>query len=150
MEVILLSKIHKLGNPGSIINVKSGYARNFLIPQGKAILANKKNIESFEAQRIALEQKNIGKYLSAQSRAEKIKKIKFITFLSKVGKEGKIFGSVGARNIIKEMMLLGVKINKKEIRLPNGLLRKVGEHQIIFQLHKKVCVDFIVNISEKK
>ncbi|QCI24061.1 50S ribosomal protein L9 [Buchnera aphidicola (Macrosiphoniella sanborni)] len=149
MQIILLSKIYKLGDPGKIINVKSGYARNFLIPQGKAILANKKNIESFEAQRIALEQEKISRILTAQSRAEKIKKINAITIVSKVGKEGKIFGSVGIRNIVKAIMLLGLKINKKEIRLPNGLLRKIGEHKVIFQPHKKVCVEFIVNIIPK-
>ncbi|QCO71100.1 50S ribosomal protein L9 [Buchnera aphidicola] len=149
MEVILLSKIHKLGDSGSVINVKSGYARNFLIPKGKAILANKKNIESFEAQRIALEEENISKFLIAQSRAEKLKKIGSITISSKVGKEGKIFGSVGVRNIIKEITLLGIKINKKEIRLPNGLLRQVGEHVVIFQPHIKVSINFIVNIISK-
>lgn len=149
MEVILLSKIHKLGDAGVIINVKSGYARNFLIPQGKAILANKKNIESFEAQRMASEQENISKFLIAQSRAEKIKKISAITILSKVGKEGKIFGSVGIRNIVKDMALLGVKINKKEIRLPNGLLRQVGEHIVIFQPHSKISINFIVKIIAK-
>ncbi|QCI22385.1 50S ribosomal protein L9 [Buchnera aphidicola] len=150
MEIILLEKIHKLGDSGSIIHVKSGYARNFLIPKGKAILANKKNIESFEAQRVALEQENISKFLTAQSRAKKIEKIKTITIFSKVGKEGKIFGSIGIRNIIKEMMLLGVKVNKKEIRLPNGLLRKIGEHRVIFQPHIKICIDFIVHIIPKK
>jgi large subunit ribosomal protein L9 len=149
MEVILLSKIHKLGESGSIINVKSGYARNFLIPKGKAILANRKNIESFEAQRIALEQENISKFLIAELRAEKIKKIGCITILSRVGKEGKIFGSIGVRNIIKEMTLLGVKINKKEIRLPNGLLRQVGEHTVIFQPHSKISINFTVNIISK-
>jgi len=149
MEVILLSKIHKLGESGSIINVKSGYARNFLIPKGKAILANRKNIESFEAQRIALEQENISKFLMAELRAEKVKKIGSITISSKVGKEGKIFGSIGVRNIIKEMTLLGVKINKKEIRLPNGLLRQVGEHTVIFQPHSKISINFTVNIISK-
>ncbi|QCI21832.1 50S ribosomal protein L9 [Buchnera aphidicola (Hyadaphis tataricae)] len=149
MEVILLSKIHKLGNAGIVVKVKSGYARNFLLPKGKAILANKKNIESFEAQRIALEQENISKFLAAQSRAEKIKAIKSLTIFSKVGKEEKIFGSVGIRNIIKELGLLGVKINKKEIRLPHGLLKKIGEHKVILQLHKKISLEFIVNILPK-
>jgi large subunit ribosomal protein L9 len=149
MEVILLSKIHKLGNAGIVVKVKSGYARNFLLPKGKAILANKTNIESFEAQRIALEKENISRFLAAQSRAEKIKAIKSLTIFSKVGKEGKIFGSVGIRNIIKEFGLLGVKINKKEIRLPHGLLKKIGEHKVIFQLHKKISLEFIVNILPK-
>ncbi|QIE02233.1 50S ribosomal protein L9 [Buchnera aphidicola] len=149
MEIILLSKIHKLGDSGKIVNVKSGYARNFLIPTGKAILANKKNIKSFEAQRLALEQENINKILTAQERAEKIKQINSITIKSKVGKAGKIFGSVGVRNIVKEIILLGFKINKKEIRLPHGLLRKVGSHRVIFQPHKKVCIDFTVNIVSK-
>lgn len=150
MEVILLLKMKKLGDSGAVVHVKSGYARNFLIPKGKAILANKKNIESFEAQRIALEKENISKLLIAQSRAEKIKQIKSIVISSKVGKEGKIFGSIGIRNIIKEMTLLGIKVNKKEIKLPNGVLRQVGEHKIIFQPHNKVHEYFIVNIVAKK
>ncbi|CAL4325923.1 50S ribosomal protein L9 [Buchnera aphidicola] len=150
MEVILLLKIKTLGNSGEIINVKSGYARNFLIPTGKAILANKKNIESFQAQRIKLEKENISKLRIAQSRAEKIKEIKSITIPSKVGKEGKIFGSIGIRNIIKEMNLLGIKINKKELRLPNGVLRHVGEHKVSFQPHNDVHESFIVNIIAKK
>ncbi|QCI25180.1 50S ribosomal protein L9 [Buchnera aphidicola (Rhopalosiphum padi)] len=150
MEVILLLKIKKLGDSGTIVHVKSGYARNFLIPKGKAILANKKNIESFEAQRIELEKENISKLLIAQSRAEKIKQIKSIIISSKVGKEGKIFGSIGIRNIIKEMTLLGIKVNKKEIKLPNGVLRQVGEHKIIFQPHNEVHEHFIVNIVAKK
>ncbi|AAM68081.1 50S ribosomal protein L9 [Buchnera aphidicola] len=150
MEVILLSKIKKLGDSGAIVHVKSGYARNFLIPKGKAILASKKNIESFEAQRVELEKENISKLLIAQSRAEKIKTIKSITIPSKVGKEGKIFGSIGIRNIIKEMNLLGIKVNKKEIKLPNGVLRQVGEHKVIFQPHNEVCEYFIVNIISKK
>ncbi|AWH90264.1 50S ribosomal protein L9 [Buchnera aphidicola (Melanaphis sacchari)] len=150
MEVILLLKINKLGNSGAIIRVKPGYARNFLIPTGKAILANKINIESFEAQRIELEKEDTNKFLIAQSRAEKIKKIKSITILSKVGKEGKIFGSVGIRNIIKEISLLGIKINKKEIRLPNGVLRHTGEHTVVFQPHPKIHQYFIVNIISKK
>ncbi|QCI20681.1 50S ribosomal protein L9 [Buchnera aphidicola (Brachycaudus cardui)] len=149
MEVILLCKLHKLGDSGSIINVKSGYARNFLIPNGKAILANKENIKSFEAHRIEIEKENISKLLIAQSRAQKIQKIKSITISSKVGKEGKIFGSVGVRNIIKEMISLGIKINKKEIRLPNGLLRKVGEHKVVFQPHNEVQIEFIVNIISR-
>lgn len=149
MQVILLSKLNKLGDSGTIVNVKSGYARNFLIPKNKAIFANKKNIESFEAQRFALEQENISKLLIAQSRAKKIKNIKNITIFSKSGKEGKIFGSIGIRNILKEITALGIKINKKEIRLPNGLLRKVGEHKVIFQPHSEVCIHFLVNIIAK-
>lgn len=149
MEVILLSKINSLGDSGVVINVKSGYARNFLIPKGKAILANKENLESFEAQRAVLEQENINRLRIAQSRAEKIKKIKSITIFSKSRKEGKIFGSVGIVSIIKEMTTLGVKINKKEIRLPNGLLRKIGEHEVVFQPHNEVSVNFIVNIISK-
>jgi large subunit ribosomal protein L9 len=150
MDVILLLNIKKLGNSGDIVHVKSGYARNFLIPKGKAILANKKNIESFEAQRIELEKENTNKLIIAKSRAEKIKSIKSIVIPSKVGKEGKIFGSIGVRNIIKEMTLLGIKVNKKEIRLPNGVLRQVGEHKVIFQPHNEIHEYFIVNIIPKK
>lgn len=150
MEIILLLKINKLGDSGKIVKVKSGYARNYLIPQGKAILANKENIESFKAQEVKLKEKNISELLIAKSRAEKIKKIKSITIFSKVRKENKIFGSVGIRDIIKEMSQIGIKINKKEIKLPNGVLRHLGEHQVIFHPHTEIHEYFIVNIIEKK
>ena len=117
MEVILLLKVNKLGESGKIVKVKAGYARNYLIPTGKAILADKKNIKSFEAQKIKLQEENFSKLLLAKSRAEKIKKIKSITIFSKVGKENKIFGSVGIRDIIKEISQIGIKVNKKEIFL---------------------------------
>lgn len=150
MEVILLSKVKNLGDSGKIVKVKSGYARNYLIPQGKAILADKKNIQSFEDQKIKLKEKNINELLLAKSRADKIKQIKSITIPSKVGKENKIFGSVGVRDIVKEIFQLGIKINKKEIKLPNGVLRHVGEHQVIFQPHSEVYEHLIVNIIAKK
>lgn len=150
MEVILLFKVNKLGNSGQVVKVKSGYARNYLIPQGKAILANKKNIQSFEAQQVKLQEENISKLLVAQSRAEKVKQLKSIKIFSKVRKENKIFGSVGVREIIKEMSHIGIKTNKKEIKLPNGVLRHIGEHQIIFQPHSEVCQHFIVHVMSKK
>ncbi|QFQ32710.1 50S ribosomal protein L9 [Buchnera aphidicola (Aphis fabae)] len=150
MEVILLLKVNKLGDSGKIVKVKSGYARNYLIPQGKAILADKKNIKSFEAQQVKLKEKNISELLFAKSRAEKVRQIKSITIPSKVGKENKIFGSVGIRDIIKEMSQIGIKIHKKEIKLPNGLLRYVGEHKVIFQPHSEVYEYFVVNIIAKK
>ncbi|CAL4325667.1 50S ribosomal protein L9 [Buchnera aphidicola] len=149
MDIILLSKINKLGHPGSRVKVKSGYARNFLIPQGKAILANKKNIESFEAQRLALEKEKINKLIIAKERAEKIKNIQSITILSKAGNKGKIFGSIGSKSIIKELTLLGFKLNKKEIKLPRGTLRTIGEHEVIFQPHLKIFETFIVRIISK-
>ncbi|ALD15484.1 50S ribosomal protein L9 [Buchnera aphidicola (Aphis glycines)] len=150
MEVILLFKVNKLGESGKIIKVKSGYARNYLIPKGKAILADKKNIESFKAQQVKLKEENISKLIIAKSRAEKVKQIKSITIFSKVGKENKIFGSIGIRDIIKEMSQIGIKINKKEIKLPRGVLRYIGEHQVVFQPHIEICEHFIVNIVEKK
>ncbi|WP_343154217.1 50S ribosomal protein L9 [Buchnera aphidicola (Aphis aurantii)] len=149
MEVILLLKVNKLGDSGKIVKVKSGYARNYLIPKGKAILADKKNIESFEAQQIKLKEEGIKKLLIAKSRAEKIKNIKSITIFSKVGKDKKIFGSIGIKDIISEMSKIDFKINKKEIKLPNGVLRYTGEHQVIFQPHHEIFEYFIVNIISK-
>lgn len=136
MQVILLCKIHHLGDSGVIVNVKPGYARNFLIPQNKAIFANKKNIASFEAHRTALEKENISKLLIAKERAKKIQSIKQITILSKLQKEDKIFGSVSIRTILKEMNSLGFKANKQEIRLPHGILKTIGEHKVLFQPHR--------------
>lgn len=146
MQVILLSKVNKLGNLGELVNVKSGYARNYLLPKGKAILATKKNIEIVESQKTELREKIANKLNIAQSRAEKIKLMGLITIRSKSGEEGKLFGSIGSRDIAEEMTLLGVSVNKNEIRLPNGTLRHIGEHKAVFVPHNEVRVEITINI----
>jgi large subunit ribosomal protein L9 len=146
MQVILLAKVKKLGNLGELVNVKSGYARNYLLPKGKAILATKKNIEIVESQKIELREKIASKLNIAKTRAKKIKLMGSIIIRSKSGEEGKLFGSIGSRDIAEAITLLGVSVNKNEIRLPNGILRHTGEHKVIFLPHNEIRLEITVDI----
>ncbi|PPI87818.1 50S ribosomal protein L9 [Candidatus Pantoea edessiphila] len=148
MKIIILDKIKKLGDIGDIINVKSGYARNFLVPKGKAILATKKNISSFEEHSKQMKDKITKNAMMANNRAEKINQLGSITIISKAGKKGKLFGSVGARNIADAITSAGIKVNKNEVRLPNGVLRTVGQHEVCFHLYNEIFAKLIVNIID--
>ena len=125
MQVILLDKIAHLGKVGDQVNVKSGFARNYLIPQGKAVMATKANIEHFEARRAELEEKAVEALGS-------------VTIASKAGDEGRLFGSIGTRDIADAITAKGVEVVKSEVRLPNGLIRTLGEHEVTFQFHGEV------------
>ena len=138
MEIILLDKIANLGGLGDTVTVKSGYARNFLFPQKKAVPATKANVEKFEAQRSELEA-NIAKQLSAaEARAEKIAELGTVTIAAPAGDEGKLFGSVGTRDISDAITAAGVEVAKSEVKLPTGTLRETGEYDIDLQLHSDV------------
>ncbi len=138
MQVILLDKIGNLGGLGDTVNVKSGYARNFLIPQGKAVMATKGNVEMFEARRAELEAKVAEQLASAQARAEKVNALEAVVISSKAGDEGKLFGSIGTRDIADAITAAGVEVAKSEVRLPEGALRNIGEFEISVQLHSEV------------
>ena len=138
MQVILLDKIGKLGALGETVNVKSGYARNFLIPQGKAVMATKANVEMFEARRAELEAKAAEQLTAAEARAEKINALEAVVLASKAGDEGKLFGSIGTRDIADAITAAGVEVVKSEVRLPEGALRNTGEFEISVQLHSEV------------
>ncbi|PHM37370.1 50S ribosomal protein L9 [Xenorhabdus innexi] len=146
MQVILLDKVANLGSLGDQVNVKAGYARNFLVPQGKAVPATKKNIEFFEARRAELEAKLADVLTAAQARAEQIKALGTVTVASKAGDEGKLFGSIGTRDIADAVTAAGVAVSKSEVRLPNGVLRTVGEHEVHFQVHSDVFAQLNVSI----
>lgn len=138
MEIILLDKIANLGGLGDTVTVKSGYARNFLFPQKKAVPATKVNVEKFEAQRSELEA-NIAKQLAvAEKRAEKIVALGVLTIAAPAGDEGKLFGSVGTRDISDAITAAGVEVAKSEVRLPTGTLRDTGEYDIDLHLHSDV------------
>lgn len=138
MEIILLDKIANLGGLGDTVTVKSGYARNFLFPQKKAVPATKANVEKFEAQRSELEA-NIAKQLAvAEKRAEKIAALGELTIAAPAGDEGKLFGSVGTRDISDAITAAGVEVAKSEVKLPTGTLRDTGEYDIDLQLHSDV------------
>ncbi|MFV9996638.1 MAG: 50S ribosomal protein L9 [Arsenophonus endosymbiont of Dermacentor nuttalli] len=146
MQIILLDKVANLGSLGDKVVVKAGYARNFLIPQGKAVPATKKNIEFFEARRAELEAKLADVLAVAEARAEKINSLATVTITSKAGDEGKLFGSIGTRNIAQAVTTAGVEVAKSEVRLPNGVLRTVGQHEVHFQVHSDVFAKLNVNI----
>lgn len=144
MEVILLEKTRNLGNLGDKVQVKAGYGRNFLIPHGKAVPATKTNLEDFEKRRSELEKKALGELGVAQGRAEKLAELP-ITIAAKAGDEGKLFGSIGTRDIALAVTEAGVEIAKKEVRLPEGALRHTGEFEVSLQLHPEVVA--VVKVS---
>jgi len=138
MNVILLDKIANLGNLGDQVAVKAGYARNYLLPQGKAVVANAANTEVFEARRAELEAKLAADLTAANERAEKINALESIVIASKAGDEGKLFGSIGNRDIADAVTAAGVELAKSEVRLPLGALRTTGEFEVEVQVHTEV------------
>jgi len=146
MQIILLDKVANLGSLGDKVDVKAGYARNYLVPLGKAVPATKKNVEFFEARRAELEAKLADVLAVAEGRAEKINSLVTVTIASKAGDEGKLFGSIGTRDIAQAVTAAGVEVMKSEVRLPNGVLRTVGEHEVHFQVHSDVFAKLNVNI----
>ncbi|MCW8109151.1 50S ribosomal protein L9 [Alteromonas ponticola] len=146
MEIILLDKIANLGGLGDQVNVKSGFARNFLFPQGKAVPATKVNVEKFEARRAELEAKIADELKAAEGRAEKLNELGEVTIAAPAGDEGKLFGSVGTRDIAEAITAAGVEVAKSEVKLPTGTLRETGEYEIDIQLHSDVMTTIKVII----
>ncbi len=138
MEVILLEKIGKLGALGDKVTVKSGYGRNYLIPQGKAVPATADNVATFEARRAELETNAAEAVAAAEVRAGRLQELGQVTIEANAGEEGKLFGSVGTRDIADAVTAAGVELNKAEIRLPEGTLREVGEYEVSVHLHADV------------
>ncbi|WP_370278848.1 50S ribosomal protein L9 [Pontibacterium sp.] len=137
MEVILLEKIGKLGNLGDKVSVKAGYGRNFLVPQGKAVPATEANVAKFEERRAELEAAAAEALAAANARAEALNE-KEVTIVSKAGDEGKLFGSIGTKDIADAITAAGAEVEKSEVRLPEGALRHTGEFEIAIQLHPEV------------
>ena len=137
MQVILLDKIAKLGGLGDQVAVKAGYARNYLIPQGKAVMATKANIETFDARRAELEAKLAAGKAAAEERAAKLGELAAVVIASKSGDEGKLFGSIGARDVAEAITAAGVAVAKSEVRMGN-VLRNTGEYEVVVLLHADV------------
>ncbi len=137
MQVILLEKIGKLGNLGDQVNVKGGYGRNFLIPFGKAVPATKTNVAEFEARRADLEATAAEKRSVADARAEKLAALT-VTIEANSGDGGKLFGSIGTRDIADAVTAAGVELNKSEVRMPEGPIRDLGTYDVVIQLHSDV------------
>jgi len=145
MEVILLQKVDNVGGIGDLVRVKSGFARNYLIPQGKATLATPENKAKFELRRAELEAKAAAELAAAQARAKKLEGLT-LKIEMQAGAEGKLFGSVGTVDIAEEIGRRGVEVERSEIRLPDGPLRVVGDHQVVLHLHTDVDVEIKVVI----
>ena len=139
MEIILLEKIDNVGGIGDRVNVKSGFARNFLIPQGKATMATAQNIQKFEKFRADLEAKAAAEVNAARERAAAIEG-KVLTINVQAGSEGRLFGSIGTIDIAEALAELSIEVERSEIRLPDGPLRVVGEHTVDIHLHADVNV----------
>ena len=134
MEVILLEKIRNLGSLGDRVKVKSGYGRNFLIPKGKAVFATEENVKKFEARRAELEKLAAETLKVAQEKQTALQALGAITISSKAGEEGKLFGSIGTRDIATAITKAGIEVQKSEVVLPAGVLRQVGEYEIEIEL----------------
>ncbi|MFQ5660936.1 MAG: 50S ribosomal protein L9 [Gammaproteobacteria bacterium] len=145
MEVILLEKIHKLGELGDSVQVKPGYGRNYLIPHGKAVQATPENIIAFETRREELEKAQKEALGLAQSRAETLAGVS-IRIARKAGTEGKLYGSVGTADIAEAVTATGVELSKHEVRLPDGPFRMLGEYQVGIQLITDVQVQIALQI----
>jgi large subunit ribosomal protein L9 len=145
MEVILLEKIKNLGALGTKVKVKPGYGRNFLIPQGKAVPATAKNVAEFDARRAELESNAQAIHAAAEARAAALAELS-IVITAKAGDEGKLFGSVGTRDIAEAVTKAGQAVDKSEVRLPNGALRNTGDYTIDLQLHNDVFATVKVTV----
>lgn len=146
MQVILLDKVAQLGTVGDQVTVKAGFARNYLIPQGKAVMATAANIAHFEARRAELEAKAAEALSAAQARAAVIANLAAIVITSKAGDDGRLFGSVGARDIAEAVSAAGVAVTKSEVRLLEGALRTIGEHEVKLHLHAEVNAVVTINV----
>lgn len=145
MQVILLQRIVNLGKLGDTVDVKPGYGRNYLIPQGKALPATAANIEKFEARRAELEAIEAEELASAQKRADSLRDVNVI-MRAKTGEEGKLFGSIGTRDIADALTKSGLEVDRSEINLPEGTLRQVGEYHVTIQLHHDITAQILVTI----
>ena len=146
MEVILMENVENLGSVGDKVSVKSGFARNYLVPQGKAKMATAANLAEFEAVRVELE-KAAGQALQeAQVRKQQIEALGIIEVTARVGSEGKLFGSIGVADVSDAIASLGGNVEKSEIRMPEGALRVEGEHQVDIHLYTDIDTQVTVNI----
>ncbi|MDC7712973.1 50S ribosomal protein L9 [Vogesella sp. LYT5W] len=139
MQIILLEQVANLGTLGDVVNVKNGYARNFLIPQGKAKRATEANLKEFEARRAELEAKQAEILADAKVRAEKLNEAT-VTIAQKAGVDGRLFGSVTNVDVAEAVTAFGVAIKRFEVRLPNGPLKAIGEYDVEIALHHDVVV----------
>ncbi|MBA3023652.1 MAG: 50S ribosomal protein L9 [Sideroxydans sp.] len=145
MQVILMEKVVNLGQLGDVVKVKNGFARNFLIPQGKAKRATESNVADFAARRAELEAGEAAKLADAQTRGEKLVGLT-IQMVQKAGVDGKLFGSVTNADIAAALVAEGHKVEKSQVRMPVGHLKQIGDHAVSIALHPDVVVDVTVSV----
>jgi large subunit ribosomal protein L9 len=145
MQIILMEKVINLGTLGDVVKVKNGYARNFLIPQGKAKRATEANVADFAVRRVALEAAEHAKVAEAQARAEKLNGLT-VQISQKAGVDGKLFGSVTNGDIADALKALGFAVEKANIRMPNGHIKMIGDHPIDLSLHTDVIASITVSV----
>lgn len=147
MEVILLEKVRNLGNLGDKVNVKPGYGRNYLIPSGRAVMATAANVAEFEARRAELERKADEQLGAARERAAKVAELAEITITANAGEEGKLFGSIGNADVADAITAAGVEVEKREVLMPEGPIRAIGEYDLEVQLHSDVVETIKVKVE---
>ena len=145
MQIILLEKIANVGNLGDVVKVKDGYARNFLIPQGKAKRATPENLKAIEARRAELEKAAGEKLAAAQALAEKMEG-SVLRITQKAGVDGRLFGSVTNVDIVEALKAQGVEIEKAMVRMPAGPLKQVGDHPVSVAMHTDVSANITVTV----
>ena len=145
MQVILLQRVVNLGKLGETVDVKAGYGRNYLIPQGKALPATEANLAKFEARRAELEALEAEELSAANARAEALADVNVI-MRAKSGDEGKLFGSIGARDIADALTKSGLEVDRSEVQMPEGAFRQIGEDKVTIQLHHDISTDILVTI----
>jgi large subunit ribosomal protein L9 len=145
MQVILMEKVINLGQLGDVVKVKNGFARNFLIPQGKAKRATESNVAEFEARRAELEAAEAAKLADAQARGGKLEGLT-VQIVQKAGVDGKLFGSVTNADIAAALVAQGHQVEKGQVRMPNGHLKQIGDHPVSIALHPDVVVNVTISV----
>lgn len=149
MDVILMEKVDNLGDLGEKVSVKPGFARNYLVPSGKAKFATAANVAEFEARRAELEKLAAEARAEAEERKAKAEGLK-IVIVGKAGTEGKLFGSIGPREVADAITAAGLEVEKKEIRMPEGPIRTVGMYDIVLHLHADVDVELSITVDAEE
>ncbi len=148
MDVILMARLANLGDLGEVVSVKSGYARNFLFPQGKAVRATDANREVFETRRAELEAVAKAELGGAEGRAAGLNG-QVLTLIVKAGEEGKLYGSVGTQEVADGLTAMGQEVHKAEVMMPEGVIRSLGSYEVAIQLHSDVSAQVQVNVVEE-
>ena len=148
MKVILLDKIIRLGDIGDVVNVKSGFARNFLIPQKKAMFANDENIKIVEAKKAELAAESEDLKVKAQAAADSVSGKQIVIKVS-VSEEGTMYGSIGTREIEEACQQADIQIDKSQIQLPEGPIKEIGEHSVSISFHQEVSTEIIIKVESE-